>query len=86
MKLYAIMDLKVKEALLIIPAKNDNAIRRDWEVVVNKKDSVYNKYPEDYAVFRICDYDADTMKISGVEQTMVVTAREVYHASHDQTV
>lgn len=56
---YAIRDFKTSFMSPTCDVNDESAIRNFEHTVLNAQDSLYFSHPEDYALYRIGQYDAD---------------------------
>lgn len=64
MQVYAIQDLKVGGFANPVTTINDAVMRRMFHTIVTDVGSVVNKYPEDYTVFHIAEFDTETAQFT----------------------
>lgn len=82
MKLYTVYDVVAKEAGPVWTAKNDDIACRQFKKLLTGED-VTN--PEDFHLYRVADYDPETMIISP-EREQVTVKINIMEAGHVSTV
>lgn len=65
--IYAIYDSKAEAFMTPIFVDKDGQALRDFQDAVMNKDSVFNRHPEDYTLFKIGTYDQNKGKISSLD-------------------
>lgn len=61
MIIYGIVDLKSKGIQITFPSINDDTAIRTFEhTLFAPEDSIFNRSPEDFVLFRIATFDFDT--------------------------
>lgn len=57
MRLYSVKDVKAASFFRPFPSVNDQVAIRDLKTLVNSEDSEISKYPEDYELWYIGEFD-----------------------------
>lgn len=57
---FSIWDKKARSFGQMFPSQTKGSAERAFSDNVNQKDSMANKYPDDFALFQICEFDDDT--------------------------
>lgn len=60
MKILAVMDIKAKVFMKPFSDRFLAEALRSFEIGVNSKDSMFNRFPDDYALYEIADFDEQT--------------------------
>lgn len=66
MLIYSIFDKTAKQFGLPFFQINDETAIRMFSNLVNDKDSMLNKNPDDYTLFRLGEFDADSGIVDGI--------------------
>jgi len=71
-RVYSIYDKKMQEFGQLAVAKNDETFRRAVVENVKGSGSLIEKYPVDYQVFRVAEFDSSSGFISGYTPVVLV--------------
>jgi len=64
MKIFAMFDVKACHFLQPFPETSTIAALRGFEVAVNESKSTFNRFPDDFCLMELADFDQDTGKIT----------------------
>lgn len=67
MRMYSLLDVKLKEFGPIVLANNDFSLVRAMRDGIPGSNSTVDKHPEDFQVMYLGDFDMDTGKVSPVD-------------------
>lgn len=56
---FAIWDKKARSYGQLFPSQTKGSAERSFADNVNQADSMANKYPDDFALYQICEFDDD---------------------------
>lgn len=74
---YAIYDKCKKAYLGLMEKPGVKCAIRDFEIITKDKGSLLNKSPEDFALYKIGDFDEETGEFINNDITKVMSATEV---------
>lgn len=61
---FSVWDKKARAFGQLFPSNTKGSAERSFADNVNSSDSTANKYPEDFTLFQICDFDDDSGSIA----------------------
>lgn len=76
-KMYSLLDGKGKVYSKPFYANNDGEALRSFAEAVNNKDLVCGKYPEDFSLFRVGEWDDNTGMLSPADIIPVYIAKAI---------
>lgn len=81
MKLYCIFDAAAKAYGAPFPAATPGVAERIFKDMVNNSQYKFGKYPEDYSLWYVGEFDEDSAEIVGSKASLAVTAVQVLRSS-----
>ena len=75
-QLYSVRDLKAESFGFPIPADNVGLVLRQWCDAVNSPDLPIINHPEDYALYRIGEFDTEKGVLIAEDQPIHVASAE----------
>lgn len=72
-KMFAIYDTKSETYGDIVYAKTLAEADRSFATYCNNKDTIINKYPADYNLFQLGEYDQQTGEIFSLKQPLLIS-------------
>lgn len=82
-KIYAIMDDKAAAFMEPFFAQTNGLAIRRFSSNTNNPDSIFNKFPDDFQLFKIGEFDDHTGRITGTEKREALGyAREYLEADN----
>lgn len=76
-KLYSLFDRKLLEYGQLLQARNDEAIKRNVLDGIKGSNSTVERYPEDFDVFCLGEFDAESGQIQAERARLVVNVATV---------
>jgi len=64
MRIYTVYDKKAKTFSEPFSRQNDGQAMRSFQVEINDTRSLYNRYPEDFALYFIAEFDEFSAKLT----------------------
>lgn len=64
MKIFAVLDVKANYFLQPFPESSTIAALRGFEVAVNEGKSTFSRFPDDFCLMELADFDQNTGQIS----------------------
>lgn len=77
LKIYSLLDRKLVEYGQLLLARNDDAIKRAVLDGVRGSGSQVEKYSEDFDVFQVGEFDAETGAVVGSRVRLVGNVRDI---------
>ena len=81
LKIYAIRDIQANRAITPIFRENDNVAIRDFCRAIQQEP--FNQAPEDYTLYRIGEWDDETMILVERENFRIMNGSEVQQKTED---
>ncbi len=79
MKIYSIRDNKAGVFNNPIFSPNDEHAKREFEMMYsNAKDGIFVRYPEDFDLYSIGEYNTDTGKIEGIDKVVNIAKGKAF--------
>lgn len=78
MRVYSLFDRKLREYGSLVLCQNDEAVKRAIHEGIPANSTV-GKYPEDYDVMLLGDFDSATGVIEPLQIVLVENVREILH-------
>ena len=63
MKLFAMLDIKANHYLQPFPEASTISALRGFEVAVNNSESIFSRFPDDFCLMELAEFDQQTGKI-----------------------
>jgi len=70
MKLFTILDHKTQFFHKPFASRSIPDALRDWEMVANDSESMISKFPNDYRLYQIADFDLNSGKLTVLEDRL----------------
>lgn len=64
MKLFSVFDVKAKHFNQPFMEKTTVNAIRGFEIAVNESESIYKKFPDDFALMELAEFDVNTGKLT----------------------
>jgi len=84
MKIFAMLDIKANHYLQPFPESSTISALRGFDVAVNSKESVFSKFPDDFCLMELADFDQSTGEISPHAPQNLGSARTVLKTPQHQ--
>ena len=75
--IYSLYDKKAKLFMNLFTDINDGTAIRQIEQAMQTKDAVIAEYPDDYALYRITEWDEETGVLSTQEKSLVIELNQL---------
>lgn len=81
MKIFAMLDVKANYFMQPFPEKSTVSALRGFEVAVNNADSMFSRFPDDFCLIELGEFNQETGEISPLSSPVNLgTARTVLKA------
>lgn len=77
MKIFAMLDIKANSYLNPFTESSTIAALRGFEVAVNDAKSIFSRFPDDFCLMELAEFDATTGEISPQQPQNLGSARTV---------
>jgi len=77
MKIFAMHDKKAGHFLQPFPETSTIAALRGFEIAVNDAKSIFSRFPDDFSLVELAEFDQTTGEISPIDPRDLGTARTV---------
>jgi len=84
MKLFSVLDIKANIFQQPFPETSTVAALRGFDVAVNNSDSILSKFPDDFCLMELADFDQQTGEISPRPPQNLGSARTVLKSKPQQ--
>lgn len=74
---YSLYDKKAKIYMNVFTDVNDGTAIRQMQQACNQENSIISQYPDDYALFRITQWDDETGQLLAQKKSLVIEINQL---------